>query len=697
LALFWAVGFLSGPGGAQSAPPAVQVTTTTLTIDTYPFAPYLTMHHSDAYNIDYPYLDWTAYEASNPQPLPHDYAALVVENPWLRLTFLPELGGRLYGLTVKATGEQLLYQNPVIKPTDWGPPEQGWWLAAGGVEWCLPVDEHGYEWGVPWDYEVLTATAGVTVTLWDSDAPDRLRARISVFLPADRAAFQVSPRLENPTATSLAFKFWHNAMLAPGAANTVGPDLSFVLPLDQVTVHSRGDDQLPGPGQAMDWPVYDGIDYSRLGNWNRWLGFFARPQAQAGWAGIYDVAARRGLARTFDPQVAVGVKGFAFGWGDPIPSTRWTDDGSTYVELHGGPSPTFWDTITLDPGQSLAWTETWLPLRDLPALSVAANEVALGLDAEGTDLHLGLVSARPQSALDLRLYRQAGCELLWQQSGLYLEAGQPYLQELVGLGLDAAEVLLVAFDGAQPLVATGDLVCWPPLSAVAPLPTVQPATDFEVHWTGTDTGGGLDGYDVQVRDGDAGATWADWLTGTMITSASFHGQDGHTYTFRSRARDTFGNVEAWPANDWQDAFTTVLLSPAPVLITSAKVAQPLAVQPGDQLEYQVHLRNTGNLTATVRITDALLPSLELVAGPWSNVGPQPIAISDTIYWSGTVAADLVAIGFEARLREPPWVAGGQTVTNTVWIADGLHPVLSRQVAVAVNVRFYLPLVLKSTD
>jgi uncharacterized repeat protein (TIGR01451 family) len=228
------------------------------------------------------------------------------------------------------------------------------------------------------------------------------------------------------------------------------------------------------------------------------------------------------------------------------------------------------------------------------------------------------------------------------------------------------------------------------------LPTVQPATDFDVHWSGTDTGGGLAAYDVQVRDGDADAAWTDWLTSSVATSALFHGQDGHTYTFRCRARDTWGNVEAWPANDWQDAFTTVLLAPAPVLITSAKVAQPLAVQPGDQLEFQVHLNNTGNLTAAVRITDALPASLELVAGPWSNLGPSPVAISDTIYWSGTVTADLVAIGFEARLREPPLGVGGGTVTNAVWIADGFHPVLRRQVAVVVQSRFYLPLVLKST-
>ena len=257
----------------------VSTATTTLTIPTYPYAAFLESRHSDLYNMDYPWLDWPAYEASGPLPIAKDYAALVVENPWLRLTFLPELGGRLYGVTDKITGEELLYQNPVVKPTHWGPIEQGWWLAVGGVEWCLPVDEHGYEWGQPWDYEVSITAEGTTITLWDTLASDRVRARITAYLPADRAAFQIVPRLENPTAFPVSFKFWDNAMLAPGAANTVGPELRFVLPIDQVTVHSRGDGYLPGPGQAMGWPLHGGTDYSRLGNWNQWLGFFGRPQA----------------------------------------------------------------------------------------------------------------------------------------------------------------------------------------------------------------------------------------------------------------------------------------------------------------------------------------------------------------------------------------------------------------------------------
>ena len=439
----------------QAGPAAVQVYTTTLTIPTYPYADFLEDHYSATYNMYYPWLDRSAYDASGPTAAPQPYTAVIAENAWLRLTFLPELGGRLYGVEVKSTGEQLLYQNPVIKPTYWGPPEQNWWLAAGGIEWCLPVEEHGYEWAVPWVCSDSTTAEGATVTLRDTLAEDRIRAKITVHLPADQAAFQITPRLENPTAAAVAFKFWDNAMLAPGSANTVGSQLRFVLPIEQVTVHSRGDDYLPGAGAAMVWPVHGGTDYSRLGNWNRWLGFFARPQAAEDWAGVYAEGIHRGVARVAPHEVAVGVKGFAFGWNDPIDWHNWTDDGSTYVELHAGPSPTFWDSITLDAGGAIEWTETWLPVQDLPALNVATSDVALGLKASGPDLGLGVLAAGQREGLSIWLWRASDGKLLWRKGWLDLSPGEAFTHQLAGLGLGADEVYLAVYEGDTLLAAAG--------------------------------------------------------------------------------------------------------------------------------------------------------------------------------------------------------------------------------------------------
>ncbi len=451
-----------------AVPSAVQVTSTTISIPTYPYASFLSMGHSLVYNMDFPILDWQGYESSNPHPADKSYTAIVLENNWLRLTFLPELGGRLYGITIKATGKELLYQNPVIKPTHWGPPEQGWWLAAGGIEWCLPVEEHGYESALFWTYDVSSAPEGSTITLRDSTALDRVRATISVFLPADQAAFRLTTRLDNPTGSTASLKFWANAMLAPGPANTVGPDLRFVVPIDWVTVHSTGDSRLPGPGSAMTWPVYDGVDYSRLGNWDQWLGFFARPQAVQGWAGVYDEGAKHGVVRVFPHQVAEGVKGFAMGWSNPIDASNWTDLPYTYyVELHSGPSPTFWDSLTLDAGQSLEWSETWMPLQGLPALTMANAELALGVKAFGQDLQVAVQVTGQHSDLSVRIWRRSDCDLLAQYDGVSVDPGGTFAQTLTGTGLDEKQAVLGVLENEK-LLAASDLVGCPRYSIHLP-------------------------------------------------------------------------------------------------------------------------------------------------------------------------------------------------------------------------------------
>ena len=60
---------------------------------------------------------------------------LHLENAYLRLLILPELGGRIQLAMDKRTGYPLFYANPVIKPALVG--LAGPWLA-GGVEFNWP-------------------------------------------------------------------------------------------------------------------------------------------------------------------------------------------------------------------------------------------------------------------------------------------------------------------------------------------------------------------------------------------------------------------------------------------------------------------------------------------------------------------------------------------------------------------------------
>jgi hypothetical protein len=408
-------------------PPAVSVREEQTTIATYPYAGFVSEAWNGSFQMPYQVLNREAYLASNPAPVDFSYRTVVVENEYLKLTFLPDLGGRLYEVVFKPTGHRETYRNPVLKPSPWGPPEQGWWLAAGGIEWCLPVEEHGYEWGVPWTIETSRDAHGVTVTMKDTSANDRVRASIEVRLEAGAGYFTIRPRLENPTDTPQALKYWTNAMLAPGGHNAPSAELRFVLPdsVTSVTVHSRGDERLPDYNQRMPWPIAVGLDLSRLGNWTRWLGFFEDPAA-GDMTAVYDQTYDEGMVRIAPSNVVQGAKAFAFGWSDPIPTDNWTDDASSYVELHSGPAATFDDSVALPSGGQMEWTELWYPVAGIGGLRQANRTAALNLEAGGSQAQIGAATTRRwQGQVVLLLDGQER----WQMSTI-LSPDQPLRQSI---------------------------------------------------------------------------------------------------------------------------------------------------------------------------------------------------------------------------------------------------------------------------
>lgn len=378
----------------DTAQAGVQVSMGTVTIPTYPWEAFTEPALNPELNWTYRRLNRASYDASNPQPVPKTYQTVVLENEYLRITLLPELGGRIYQVIFKPTGNNELYQNPVVKPSPWGPPEQGGWLAAGGIEWGLPVEEHGYAWGDRWGHIILPFNpdyAGVTVFMPNEG---HLRAEVDIMLRSGEAAFTVQPRIVNPTGQTAAYKFWLDAMVAPGPANSVGPELRLVFPGDQVTVHSRGDDTLPAPREAMTWPTHRAVDYSRLGNWSQFLGFFERPAAHGPFAGVYDEQSDEGIARVFPPAATRGSKGFGLGWSAPLAPSNYTDDSSSYFELHGGVAPTFWDQAQLPAGETYTWQETWFPVAGIGGLSYADGNGAVYLRRSNGELQVGIFPVR---------------------------------------------------------------------------------------------------------------------------------------------------------------------------------------------------------------------------------------------------------------------------------------------------------------
>jgi len=134
--------------------------------------------------------------------------------------------------------------------------------------------------------------------------------------------------------------------------------------------------------------MYDGRDMSHYANWRDWLGFFA-PNLSAPYTAVYDDATALGMVRVFPPEAAKGSKlfGFGLGFGD---SQVYTDDGSQYVEMWGGLSPTFWDDVSLAPGASISWSETWYAIAGTGGPTVAGGEGTLSVGRDGAALHVAV-------------------------------------------------------------------------------------------------------------------------------------------------------------------------------------------------------------------------------------------------------------------------------------------------------------------
>ena len=372
------------PTATATGVPTVGVWEQEITLHTYGWQDALVPTEPGDPVYPYPRLDFDAVTPPEPRP----YRAVVIQNGYVRLVVLPELGGRILRWTDRVTGRQLFYANPVIKPTRWG--YRGWWLGTGGMEWAFPTDEHGLNEYRPWQYQLLQNS----VRVWDREDRTGMTVEVTIGLPADRSAFSVTPRITNPTGEAHAFQFWANAMLTLSDANRPSPGLTFVLPDDQVTVHATADGGLPGPGGSMSWPIHDGQDFSRYDTWPRYLGVFADP-AQAGFFGAYDQQRDQGIVRVFPHTLARGVKIFCLG---DLDATLWTDDGSRYVELWGGLTPTFWDNYTLNPGGTISWTEQWYAVSGIGGYNWANEEAAIRIIPSGDSARLAVLTTHPVDA-----------------------------------------------------------------------------------------------------------------------------------------------------------------------------------------------------------------------------------------------------------------------------------------------------------
>src|SRR5436190_9727798 len=165
----------------------------------------------------YPFLDSLTSKRAD-----KTYKAVYLENEYLRVSILPELGGHIYEIFDKINKRDVLYTNHVVKYAMVA--IRGAWIS-GGIEWNFP-DGHTLTTISPVDYVMRTEADGsAAVTVGDTERVQGVQWAITIRLRPGRRVVESAVTLNNRTETPARYWFWSTAA-APAA-----DDLRFAYPL----------------------------------------------------------------------------------------------------------------------------------------------------------------------------------------------------------------------------------------------------------------------------------------------------------------------------------------------------------------------------------------------------------------------------------------------------------------------------------
>jgi tetratricopeptide (TPR) repeat protein len=278
------------------------------------------------------------------------YKALFAENEYLKVTILPELGGRIYSVLDKTTNKDMFYMNPVIKPSNIA--LRGAFIA-GGVEWNAGPQSHTITHMSPVDGVVGQETDG-TAFIEVSNLEQSLRTTwvVRVSLHPGKAFLDENIRMFNPTDAVNPYYFWNNT------AFPQLPGTRFIYPMRLGTDH--------GGEKFFNWPIDNGVDLTWTKNYEGGTSIFA-VNAAYDFFGAYDVDLDRGMVQVANHHEHPGKKAWTWGTGDygTISQKSLADDGSKYIEVQSGPLMSQSDFGMFVPGSSIAWRECWYPIHGL--------------------------------------------------------------------------------------------------------------------------------------------------------------------------------------------------------------------------------------------------------------------------------------------------------------------------------------------
>ncbi len=306
------------------------------------------------------------------------YKAVNLENEYLRVIVLPELGGHVYSAYDKVAGEEIFYRNQVIKPARIR--LRGAW-AAYGIEFNFPRG-HSVTSLAPVDYRLLEKPDGsVSVAVGDCEQTSRMRWTVIITLRPHIRRLEVTTRLTNRTELPHRYYFWANA------AVPANDQFQFLAP-------GRAFRRF---GQVFPFPYQEGVDRRWYKNHPNGAECFVI-DCPHDFFGYYDHGRDFGVVHVADRHVMPGKKMFSWGCSDAglTWSTILSNHDGPYIEIQAGSHETQGDLSLFTPHSTLVWQEYWCPVWKLGPFDFATEKVALRLEVNAAQARAGTTSLRLQ-------------------------------------------------------------------------------------------------------------------------------------------------------------------------------------------------------------------------------------------------------------------------------------------------------------
>ena len=309
-----------------------------------------------------------------------EYHAVFLENEYIKVMILPELGGRVHMAFDKIKQRHFIYYNQVVKPALVG--LTGPWIS-GGIEFNWP-QHHRPSTFLPVDCSIENNADG-SITVWVSEYEKMFHQKgmAGFTLHPGKAFLEIKGKLYNPTPIPQTFLWWANPAVA------VNENYQSVFPPDVHAVFDHGKRDVStfpiatGTYYKIDYSA--GVDISNYKNIPVPTSYMAI-NSEFNFVGGYENDTRAGVLHVADHHTSPGKKQWTWGTGDF--GRAWdrnlTDEDGPYIELMAGVyTDNQPDFSWINPYEEKTFTQYFLPYRELGVVKNASKDVLLNMDKMG--------------------------------------------------------------------------------------------------------------------------------------------------------------------------------------------------------------------------------------------------------------------------------------------------------------------------